>query len=186
MSRIRTSRLRERGRRVASLTEIGVRAESGHGTRIARAWLLSFASLSLLFVSLPLQAEGPSDEPSRHAMRVLDEFMAAFNARDEEAMVATLHFPHVRIASGRTNVEASAETLIEGFDFGVFAKRFDWDHSAWVSRKIVQSGPAKVHIATRFARYRADGSISAEFDSLYIVAKRNGRWGIVGRSSFAP
>jgi len=159
---------------------------------MSKAWIPLLASLGLLLFAIPVQSDDASDasaasqESSRQAMRVLDEFMAAFNARDEEAMVATLHFPHVRVASDRTLVEESPATLMEAFDFDAFAKRFDWNHSAWVSRKIVQSGPKKVHVATRFARYRADGSVSTEFDSLYIVAERGGRWGIVGRSSFAP
>jgi len=150
-------------------------------------------SLTSLLVMVALAAFAPlassSDEAngsSKQAMRVLDEFMTAFNARDEEALVATLHFPHVRIASGVTKVTATPEEMMSEFDFDRFAKHFDWDHSAWLSREVVQSGPDKVHVIVRFARYRADGSLSAEFDSLYIVARREGRWAVAGRSSFAP
>jgi hypothetical protein len=32
---------------------------------------------------------------------VLDRFMTALNARDEPALLATLHFPHYRLAGGR-------------------------------------------------------------------------------------
>ena len=34
------------------------------------------------------------------AMAVLDDHFAALNARDEAALVATLHFPHYRLSSG--------------------------------------------------------------------------------------
>jgi hypothetical protein len=112
--------------------------------------------------------------------------MTAFNARDEEALMATLHFPHVRVASGVTRWTATPEAMMSDLDFDQFAKRFDWHHSAWLSREVVQSGADKVHVIVRFARYREDGSVSAEFDSLYIVARRDGRWAVVGRSSFAP
>ncbi len=142
--------------------------------------------IAIALLSAPVVMADPPDDASQQAMRVLDEFMAAFNARDEQAMVATLHFPHVRVASGRVRVEETAEELMASFDFSRFADRFDWHHSAWVSREIVQADSSKVHIATRFARYREDGSVSAEFDSLYIVSRREGRWAIVGRSSFAP
>ena len=43
-----------------------------------------------------------------------------------------------------------------------------------------------VHIDTRFTRYRADGSVLVSYDSLYIVTKQSGRWGVLARSSFAP
>lgn len=138
-----------------------------------------------VFLSPALSSADATDSPQQ-AMRVLDDFMAAFNARDSKALTETLHFPHVRIASGTTRLTATPEAMISDFDFDQFANQFDWHHSAWLSRDIVQSGPDKVHIVVRFARYRADGSLSAEFDSLYIVARRNGLWAIVGRSSFAP
>lgn len=126
------------------------------------------------------------DDPSQQAMRVLDEFMLAFNARDEVAWMATLHFPHIRIAGGETRLDPTPEAMMSSFDFEQFAKRFNWDHSAWLSREIVQSGPDKVHVVVRFARYGDDGKTLAEFDSLYIVARREGRWAVAGRSSFAP
>ena len=120
------------------------------------------------------------------ALTVLDEFMAAFNARDETAWVKTLHFPHVRIASGRVRVDADAAAYQDGFDFDDFVRDTGWHHSEWTKRRVVQRSGDKVHIAVRFTRYRADGSVLAAFDSLYIVALRGGRWGVVARSSFAP
>ena len=36
------------------------------------------------------------------------------------------------------------------------------------------------------SRYKKDGSELSRFDSLYIVELRSGKWGITGRSSFAP
>ena len=148
------------------------------------ALVFAIAALSTLMAPGPSLAEEAT--PEQHAMRVLDEFMAAFNARDEAAWAATLHFPHVRIASGATRLDPAREAMFEAFDFEQFAERFGWHHSAWVSREVVQSGPEKVHVVVRFARYREDGSVIAEFDSLYIVALRDGRWAVAGRSSFAP
>jgi hypothetical protein len=147
-------------------------------------------TLTTILTVAALLAPGPSsaeqDDPARQAMGVLDEFMVAFNARDESAWMATLHFPHVRIAGGATRLDATPEAMMASFDFEQFAKRFNWHHSAWLSRDVVQSGPDKVHLAVRFARYDKDGKIVAEFDSLYIVTRREGRWAVAGRSSFAP
>jgi hypothetical protein len=39
---------------------------------------------------------------------------------------------------------------------------------------------------THFIRYRADNTVLSQFNSLYIVEFKNGKWGITGRSSFAP
>lgn len=117
------------------------------------------------------------------AFEVTDRFMETFNARDMAGWEATYHFPHVRIASGTVTILPSAGTRSDTFER---LAATGWDHSAWISREVVQCGPDKAHLATVFARYRADGSELSRFDSLYIVELKNGHWGITGRSSFAP
>ncbi len=117
------------------------------------------------------------------ALACLDAFMAAFNARDLTAWEATFNFPSVRLASGRL-------TIIErGFHqpvmFATDALK-DWDHSAWERREVIHAGPDKVHLDTRFGRYRADGSLIGGFDSVYVVTREDGHWGVKARSSYAP
>ena len=46
------------------------------------------------------QAE-PDREAVAAALAVLDRFMGALNEGDEKALLATLHFPHYRLAGGR-------------------------------------------------------------------------------------
>jgi len=117
------------------------------------------------------------------AFEITDRFMETFNARDMQGWEATYHFPHVRVASGTVTVLPESDTRSDTFER---LAATGWDHSAWIDRTVVQCGPDKAHLATIFARYRADGSELSRFDSLYIVEFKNGRWGITGRSSFAP
>ncbi|MEZ5936771.1 MAG: hypothetical protein R3C52_00960 [Hyphomonadaceae bacterium] len=117
------------------------------------------------------------------AFEATDRFMTGFNARDAEAWGESLHFPHVRIASGSVRVIQSADELAGSFER---LAAIGWDHSAWADRRIVQCGPTKAHMLTTFVRYRADGSELARFNSLYIVELKDGRWAITARSSFAP
>ena len=124
--------------------------------------------------------------PENAAMEVLDQFMAAFNTRDDEAMCRTFLYPHVRFASGAVRTYETYEACVEQFDFAGFAERFGWDHSAWVSRTTVQANTDKVHIVVVFSRFNADDEQISQYDSLYIVARVDGRWGIRSRSSFAP
>jgi hypothetical protein len=130
-------------------------------------------------------AKARDTEAEAAAMKVLDAFMVAFNAGDAAAFETVLHFPHYRIASGKVSALQDPSTLPALFERFVAAIP-GWDRSAWERREVIHSGPDKVHVDTRFARYRADGSVIASYDSLYIVTKRDGRWGVVARSSFAP
>lgn len=123
------------------------------------------------------------DEAVAAAQGVLDAFMAAFNARDVEAFEATFNFPSVRLASNTLTLIERGFHRPEMFTTGALA---EWDRSAWERRAVIHAGPEKVHIDTRFARYRKDGSLIGAFDSIYVITREDGHWGIKARSSFAP
>ena len=128
-------------------------------------------------------SEHPFSSEISAAMGVLEAFMSAFNARDSEAFEATFNFPSIRLASNRIVTLEKGFHRPEAFDRGPFE---GWDHSRWERREIIHAGADKVHIDTRFSRYRADGSVIGGFDSIYIVTLQDGHWGVKIRSSFAP
>jgi hypothetical protein len=116
-------------------------------------------------------------------MAVLDRFMAALNARDEPALLATLHFPHYRLAGGRMRVWEQSGAYLG--DFLVRAGP-DWHHSAWDFRRVIAAGPAKVHLDVQFTRYRGDNSPIGAYRSLWIITRDDdGHWAVAARSSFA-
>lgn len=116
------------------------------------------------------------------AMAVLDDHIKALNARDEKALVATLHFPHYRLSGGRMKVWERPESYLKDFYARAGA---DWHHSAWDFRKVIAAGPDKVHLDVQFTRYRADNSVIGSYRSLWIVSMLNGCWAAQCRSSFA-
>ncbi len=113
---------------------------------------------------------------------MLDDYMNTFNARNAKAWQETYHFPHYRLASGKMSVLESA-TL----DSTVFIRleKSGWHHSQWEHRNIVQGTADKVHVDTQFSRFRKDGTKIGVYESLYIVTKENGKWGVKMRSSYA-
>ncbi len=120
------------------------------------------------------------------ALASLDDYMAAFNARDEMAWAATLNFPHVRIAGDQVRLWKDVDEYADYMDFDAFTRHFSWDHSAWDQKTVVQSTHNKVHIAVTFSRYDKDNTKIATFESMYIVTLQDGHWGTQARSSFAP
>jgi len=117
------------------------------------------------------------------AMACLDAFMTAFNGRDIKAFEQTFNFPSIRLASNTMRIINKGDQTPATFDH---ASLKEWDRSAWEKREIIHSGDDKVHIDTRFTRYRKDGSVIGGFDSIYVVTCEDGHWGIKARSSFAP
>jgi len=116
-------------------------------------------------------------------MRLLDDYMSAWNRKDLAAWERTFHFPHYRLASGKMNV-LERPGLQDATRIWASVGS-DWHHSRWDRRRIVHSSADKVHVDTKFTRCRADGSVIGSFESLYIVTKEDGRWGVKMRSSFA-
>jgi len=115
-------------------------------------------------------------------MAVLDAHIVALNARDEAALIATLHFPHFRLTGGRVKIWERPDSYLKDF----YARAGEgWHHSAWDFRKVIAAGPDKVHFDVQFTRYRADNTALGTFRSLWIVSKVDGRWAAQVRSSFA-
>jgi hypothetical protein len=116
-------------------------------------------------------------------MKTLDEYMSAWNSKDLAAWERTFHFPHYRLASGKMSVleRAGLQDAAK-----VWARAgSDWHHSKWDRRRIIHASSEKVHVDTQFTRYREDGSKIGTYESLYIITKEEGRWGVKMRSSFA-
>lgn len=122
-------------------------------------------------------------DPAAAALAALDAFMAALNRGDEAGLNETLHFPHVRLASGRVTVwDTPGSYRIADF-LGRAGE--GWHASRWDERTVIHAGPDKVHLAVRFSRWRADGSLIGRYRSIYIVTLIDGHWGVQARSSFA-
>lgn len=117
------------------------------------------------------------------ALKAMDDYIAGLNANDEKKANDACHFPHVRLASGKVTVwQTRGDYKIDGFK----ARAGDgWHHSTWDERTPIHVGPDKVHLKVKFSRWRADNSLIGTFETIYILTKQEGRWGIQARSSFA-
>lgn len=128
-----------------------------------------------------------SDQESiqQECNRVLDAFMAALNAYDAAGMDRCMHFPHPRIAADKVVVYDKPGTNPMDL-FERLKKEDGWSYSRWVKRELIQWNDRKAHVALSYTRFRADKSVIGTYESLYILTKVDGRWGIQARSSFGP
>ncbi|MES2185426.1 MAG: hypothetical protein V4505_12815 [Pseudomonadota bacterium] len=116
---------------------------------------------------------------------VLDRFMDALNAYDAGSMDATMHFPHVRFAGGRIKVyQQAGDNPMDLFDR--LRAEDDWKYSTWRTRELVQFSDTKAHVALSYTRFRSDESVIGIYESLYVLTRVDGAWGIQMRSSFGP
>ena len=141
----------------------------------------------LVLVLVPGLASLGAQPGSREAAAraPIDAFFKAFNARDNEALKKTLHYPHVRInEAGGVNIWQTAAEA--GTNFDALTRNEGWARSSLDSVTMRANDPAKVHFEVVFSRYKADGTKYATYQSLWIVTLKDGAWGVQARSSFAP
>jgi hypothetical protein len=110
------------------------------------------------------------------AQKAMEDYFAAFNARDEEAIRNHFHFPfswiintRVRAVPTAADFESPTKTLIE---------TEGWHHSAFDYIEPVQVWENKVHFKLAYSRYKADGTKYATHEAFWILTKVGGRWGI--------
>src|SRR5262245_47077923 len=140
---------------------------------------------TLMLLTVVVTGAVQSTSLERDARAPIDAFFKAFNARDNEALKKTLHYPHVRInESGGVNVWRDASEA--GTNFEGLTRSEGWARSSLDSVTMRQNDPVKVHFEVVFSRYKGDGSKYATYQSLWIVTSVNGEWGVQARSSFAP
>ena len=107
------------------------------------------------------------------------------NRRDPQAFAATLHYPHYRVAQGRIQVWEQAQEVASNTSFERLAST-GWVRTASHALNPVQVSSDAVNVALELLRYNAGGELITRFDTLYLVTRQDGRWGIKARSSFAP
>ena len=126
-------------------------------------------------------------ESEAGALAALDGFMAALNARDEQALCDLLHVPHVRISGAGVAIWANRQELEATYLRDFYARAGpDWDHTVLDSTEVLHSSEKKVHVLIQFTRCDKEGRAIDTFRSLWIMTFVDGRWGAQARSSFAP
>ena len=149
--------------------------------------ILQSMTLLSLFIVLPLSssAQTADNNVKQEIFSVLDDFMSTFSNSDPAGHAATYHVPHFRLARGRMSSWDTREDVVTAH-VRIFANlsNTDWHHSEWVEREIISISDTKAHVATTVRRFREDGSEIVTFESLYVLIKEDGRWGIKFRSSF--
>jgi hypothetical protein len=106
------------------------------------------------------------------AMQALDRYLETWNSRDPVRWATSLGFPHVRPGPGAFELFKTPEQYAASVNFAQTLAT-GWHHSEWTTRRVLQIGVNKVHVAGSWLRYTADGN-------------QGGRWGVQSRFAAGP
>ncbi len=132
-----------------------------------------------LALVLAMALAGPlsAQDDLADARAALEEYFRAFNAEDNEALVAISNFP--RLSLGRNGqVVVRAEPAEMATDFALLRQVEGWDHSTLDLVEAMQVSPDTVHFKVVFSRRHADGVAYRTVPGLYVITRQNGDWGL--------
>ncbi|GGT00226.1 hypothetical protein [Streptomyces cinerochromogenes] len=121
----------------------------------------------------------------KEARAALDAFLDGLNSHDLETWTRTLHFPQIRVHEGAVTVWREPEEYIRASQAELEALLASgWHRSAWDEVEFPQVSADQVHAQVRFSRLDAEGRRLAVFDSVYVVTRQDGRWGVLARIGY--
>ena len=154
---------------------------------VARLILLSLITASgvtRLGAQTPLGKEA-ADLRAHMALQALDRYLETWNSRDPERWATSLNFPHVRPGPGAFELFKTPAQYAASVNFAQTVAT-GWHHSEWTTRRVLQLGVDKVHVAGSWLRYAEDGRQMVGTSVTYIVTDQSGRWGVLSRFAAGP
>ena len=149
---------------------------------MTKATLFWFVVLLLNVAGSSLRGQEAVEVEARAA---LDEYIAAWNAADNEAIAAVSNFPRLSIGiAGQVVVRQAAEEL--EIDFDLLRPAVGWHHTTLDFVETIHIATDKVHYRVVSSRRRADGSAYRTAPALYILTRQDGRWGLQLQSVLPP
>lgn len=119
------------------------------------------------------------------ALQALDRYLETWNSRDAERWATSLHFPHVRPGPGAFELFPTTKQYVASVNFNQTLAT-GWHHSEWTTRRVLQVGSDKVHVAGSWLRYTADDKTMVGTSVTYIVTNQDGHWGVLSRFAAGP
>ena len=112
-------------------------------------------------------------------------YLETWNSRDAGRWATSLNFPHVRPGPGAFELFRTPAQYVASVDFAQTLAS-GWHHSEWTTRRVLQIGVDKVHVAGSWLRYTEDDRAMVGTSVTYIVTEQGGRWGVLSRFAAGP
>jgi hypothetical protein len=142
--------------------------------------LLGAATITMM---IGIHTEARATDAEEGAKAALESFITAWNTGEDASLRKTMHFPFVSLWGARAIQVADAP---EDFSAGFVRMRQheSWSRSAFDfdSFEVFLSSADKVHCAIDYERYNTDGKRYAGGRVMYVVTKREDRWGVQMRT----
>lgn len=107
------------------------------------------------------------------ARKALDAYFAALNRHDLSALVAAVHYPHVRIADGTVEISKTAAEFRDGSEPG---RMRTWFETRVDRLEVVQTSANGVNVSVTYSRRDRGGRVLSSHDAVLLVVRRDDGW----------
>lgn len=114
------------------------------------------------------------------ALGAVNAFLQAWNAHDPQALAASVHYPHVRIADGQVETWSTPQEYLAGPEPG---RQRTWFQTRLDRATVVQTTSTGVNLVVSFSRLGRDGRVLSSDEGVFLAVQRNGSWKVQARST---
>ena len=126
-----------------------------------------------------IPAEYNEEENIKQAWAAIENFFVAFNNEDNDAMHPYMTFPHMFLSrNGSVSIQEERWSM----NFDRMKESQDWVKSTLDSREATMVYADKVHFKITFSRHNSKGERYHVQEGIYIVTRKDGKWGLQVRS----
>jgi hypothetical protein len=122
------------------------------------------------------------DEVESLACKVIEESVAATNAKDCENLADLLNYPSLEIDTGVVNTWKSPQEFCQQDHWMPTSIDVGWHHCDLDSVKVIQKSTISANVAVEMSHYDEENSVISASQAIYFLTFKEQHWGIQARS----
>jgi len=140
--------------------------------------------LMLAFIfSLLLEPVSAGEKVDKEISKFVETYIETFNKR--KPLKSFFHFPNVWLVGDSTQPEILTDSNVPIVNYKNLQKT-GWNHSNINELKIISANDSRAFATIDFSRIDKDGKEILRSKTMYTIAKKNDKWGLVLIASLTP
>ncbi|MDG2421954.1 MAG: hypothetical protein P8N40_09665 [Gammaproteobacteria bacterium] len=119
-------------------------------------------------------------------MQTIEEFFMTFNSADNPALREVTHIPQIMLNRNFFIHAENTNSPLANVDFNRLREQENWLRSDRIDVQVTYATPTRVFFELAFERYDQNNEKYRTVPALWVLSKRDNRWGVDFRSLMEP
>ncbi|NKB32876.1 MAG: hypothetical protein GKR91_07240 [Pseudomonadales bacterium] len=126
------------------------------------------------------------DTAIQEATETIEEFFTAFNNADNTALSRVVHLPQIMLNQNFFIHAEDESSPLANVNFNSIREQENWLRSERIDLQVTYATPTRVFFEFAFERYDQNNEKYRTVPALWVLSKRDDRWGVDFRSLMEP